>query len=400
VQYDPRVPLSGITILDLTRVLSGPYCTMMLGDLGARVIKIERPGRGDDTRTWGPPFLGGESTYYLSVNRNKESLSLDFGTPQGGALLERLLARADVLVENFRPGTLAKYGFDAARVTDRFPRLVYCSISGYGQTGPRRAEAGYDAIIQAEGGLMSLTGEPDGTPFRLGLPIADLVAGLYAAQGITAALLERERSGKGAVVDVSLLESVASLLTYQAVASLATGEVPQRHGNGHPSIVPYDTFATSDGPLMVAVGNDEQWHRFCEAAGVTAIADDPRFATNPDRVRHRGALIPILERTFRTRGREEWMEMLRRAHVPCGSVRDVIELLADPQLAARDMVATLRHPTAGAVRAVGSPIRLSAASRRDHAAPPRLGEHTDAILSHDLGLDGNEVRGLREQRVV
>ena len=396
----PRVPLSGITVIDLTRVLSGPYCTMMLGDLGARVIKVERPGRGDDTRAWGPPFLGGESTYYLSVNRNKESLSLDFGTPEGGALLERLLARADVLVENFTPGTLAKYGFDAERVTARFPRLVYCSISGYGQTGPRRAEAGYDAVIQAEGGLMSLTGEPDGAPFRLGLPIADMVAGLCAAQGITAALLARERSGKGCVVDIALLDSVAALLTYQAVANLATGDVPRRHGNGHPSIVPYDTFATADGPLMIAVGNDDQWRRLCDAAGLLALAEDTRFATNPDRVRHRDVLIPALARTFLTRGRDEWTDILRRANVPCGGVRDVAEALADPQLLSRDMIQMLRHPAAGAVRMVGSPIRMSSASRRDHASPPALGEHTDAILRLDLGLSGDDRRRLQEQRVV
>jgi formyl-CoA transferase/CoA:oxalate CoA-transferase len=400
VQYHARVPLTGTTVIDLTRVLSGPYCTMILGDLGARVIKIERPVRGDDTRAWGPPFLDGESSYYLSVNRNKESLALDFQTTDGRAVLEGLLARADVLVENFTPGTLAPYGLDAASVAARFPRLVYCSISGYGQTGPRRAEGGYDAVIQAEGGLMSLTGAPDGPPFRLGLPIADMVAGMYAAQGITAALLARERSGQGAIVDVALLDSVAALLTYQAVASLATGEVAGRWGNGHPSIVPYDTFETADGPLTIAVGNDEQWRRFCEAAELAALAEDARFATNPGRVRHRDVLVPILARTFRARGRTAWIELLRRAKVPCGEVRDVGEALADPQLAARGLIATLRHPAGGAVRMVDSPIRLSSARRRVHTPPPRLGEHTEAILTHDLGLSGDEVRSLREQRVV
>jgi formyl-CoA transferase len=398
VQYHARVPLTGITVVDLTRVMSGPYCTMMLGDLGARVIKIERPGRGDDTRAWGPPFLGGESTYYLSVNRNKESLALDFATTGGRAILERLLSRADVLVENFTPGTLARHGLDAERVAARFPRLVYCSISGYGQTGPRRAEAGYDAVIQAEGGLMSLTGAPGGPPFRLGLPIADMVAGMYAAQGIAAALLARERSGKGAIVDIALLDSVAALLTYQAMASLATGEVPRRCGNGHPSIVPYDTFETADGPLTIAVGNDDQWRRFCEAAELTALAEDARFATNPERARHRDTLVPMLARTFRARGRAAWMDVLRRATVPCGEVRDVAEALADPQLAARGLIASMRHPTAGAVRMVDSPIRLSNARR--HAPPPVLGEHTEAILTNDLGLSGDEVRSLREQRVV
>ena len=400
MQYDAPVPLSGTTVIDLTRVLSGPYCTMVLGDLGARVIKVERPGRGDDTRAWGPPFLHGESAYYLSVNRNKQSLSLDFATAEGRAILERLLAGADVLVENFTPGTLAKYALDAAQVTARFPHLVYCSISGYGQTGPRSGEAGYDAVIQAEGGLMSLTGAPDGSPFRLGLPIADMVAGLYAAQGITAALFARQQSGRGSIVDISLLDAVTSLLTYQAVASLASGKVPLRYGNGHPSIVPYDTFATADGPVMIAVGNDEQWRRFCEAAGVPALAEDDRFATNPARVRHRALLTPVLDRLFRERRRREWMELLRRANVPCGGVRDVAEALADTQLAAREMIHSVPHPAAGTVRMVGSPIRLSAGVPREYTAPPGLGEHTETILSHDLGLSGDAVRNLREERVI
>ena len=399
LQYHARVPLSGITVIDLTRVLSGPYCTMILADLGARVIKIERPGRGDDTRAWGPPFLDGESAYYLSVNRNKESLSLDFGTPEGRAILERLLGRADVLVENFTPGTLARYELDAERVAVRYPRLVYCSISGYGQTGPRRTEAGYDAVIQAQGGLMSVTGAPDGPSFRLGLPIADIVAGMYAAQGITAALFAREGSGTGSVLDIALLDSVAALLTYHAVASLTKGDAPRRYGNGHPSIVPYDTFAAADGPLMIAVGNDDQWRRLCEASGLSALADDPRFATNPERVRNRDALVPILEHTLSARTRAAWVEALRRARVPCGEVRTVADALADRQLAARESIATVRHPSAGAVRMVDSPIRRPG-TRVEHAPPPTLGEHTDAILTTELGLEVHDVRQLRERRVI
>ena len=395
-----RVPLSGITVIDLTRVMAGPYCTMILGDLGARVIKIERPGRGDDTRAWGPPFFDGESAYFLSVNRNKESLSLDFQTPDGCAILERMVARSDVLVENFRPGTLARYGLDAETLTRRFPRLVYCSISGYGQTGPRRSEPGYDAVIQAEGGLMSLTGEPDGTPFRLGLPIADMVAGLYAAQGITAGLVARTRSGRGTVVDIAMLDAAASLLTYQAVAGLATGASPKRYGNGHGSIVPYDTFRASDGPFMVAVGNDDQWRRFCEAAGLSALAHDERFATNPARVRHRDALIPILERTFLMRDRAEWTAVLRRAGVPCGGVRDVVEALADPHLAARGTITSVRHPAAGTVRMVDSPIRFSEIRPSRLDAPPMAGAHTESILTGELGLRADDVQALRQRQVI
>jgi crotonobetainyl-CoA:carnitine CoA-transferase CaiB-like acyl-CoA transferase len=394
------VTLAGITVLDLTRVLSGPYCTMILGDLGARVIKIERPGRGDDTRAWGPPFVGGESTYFLSINRNKESLSLDFQHPDGRAILERLIARADVLVENFRPGTLAPYGLDYTSLAVRYPRLIYCSISGYGQTGPRSHLAGYDAVVQAEGGLMSITGAPDGPPYRLGLPITDMVAGLFAAQGITAALLARTASGTGQSVDISMLDSVAALLTYQASAYFATGTPPARFGNGHVSIVPYDTFRARDGELMIAVGNDDQWRRLCAAVGLDELALDERFATNPDRVRHRDALVPMLEQAFQARDRAEWTTILGRAGVPCGEVRHVGEALADRQLEARGMIASVQHQTAGTVRMVNSPINLSGESRRAPSPPPVLGEQTEAILTRDLGLTADEVRGLKEKHVV
>ena len=394
------MPLSGITIIDLTRVLSGPFCTMVLADLGSRVIKVERPGTGDDTRAWGPPFAGGESTYFLSVNRNKESLSLDFRRPEGRTILERLLATADVIVENFRPGTLARYGLDYPAVANRLPHLIYCSISGYGQTGPRRGEPGYDAVIQAEGGLMSITGDPDGPPFRLGLAISDMVAGLFAAQGITAALFERARTGRGRHVDVALLDSVAALLTHQASAFFATGTAPPRFGNGHQSIVPYDTFMTSDGPLMLAVGNDDQWRRFCTAAGLADLADDPRFRTNPDRVRHRDALQPVLEKTFRARPCAEWATMLKATGVPCGPVRNIAEALADPQLEARAMIAAVPHATAGVVRQVGNPIVYAGTPRRTPAPAPSLGEHTATLLMTELGLSAEDVRDLRARDVI
>ena len=393
-------PLSGIIVLDLTRVLSGPYCTMMLGDLGARVIKVERPGRGDDTRAWGPPFVGGESAYFLSINRNKESLTLDFQQAEGRAILEQLVARADVLVENFRPGTLERYGLDYPALAARFPRLVYCSISGYGQTGPRRTTAGYDAVVQAEGGLMSVTGAPDGPPYRLGLPIADMVAGMFAAQGITAALFERERTGRGQQVDVSMLDSVAALLIYQASGYFATGTPAGRFGNGHPSIVPYDTYEARDGQLMLAVGNDDQWRRFCTAAGLDDLAADPRFATNPERVRHRATLQPRLEQAFLARDRAEWIALLGAAGVPCGEVRSVAEALADPQLAARGMVAAVAHPAAGTVRLVDNPIMLPAAPRAAVTPPPTLGQHTDAILVTELGLSPDAVHDLRTRDVI
>jgi crotonobetainyl-CoA:carnitine CoA-transferase CaiB-like acyl-CoA transferase len=334
-------PLDGITVLDLTRVLSGPYCTMVLGDLGARVLKVEHPGRGDDTRHWGPPFVSGESTYFLSINRNKESVAVDFKTEEGRGVVHALAARADVIVENFRPGTLARVGLDAATLTARHPRLVYCSISGYGQTGPRRDEPGYDAVIQAEGGLMSITGAPDGPPYRLGVAITDIVTGLFAAQGILAALFVRERRGRGQTLDIGMLDATAALLTYQAAIRFATGQSPPRLGNRHPNIVPYETFDVADGDLVIAVGNDEIWRRFVEAIDLGALAGDPRFATNSGRVTHYEALKPELDRALGRRTRADWTERFTQARVPCGSVRDVAEVLDDPQLAARGMIETL-----------------------------------------------------------
>ena len=273
-------PLEGITVLDLTRVLSGPYCTMLLADMGARVIKVEQPGKGDDTRAWGPPFLGGESAYFLSINRNKESVTLDFKHPDGRAILDRLIAKSDVLVENFRPGTLTRLGLDYDAVAAQHPRLIYCSISGFGQTGPRRNEPGYDAVMQAEGGLMSITGAPEGSPFRLGVAIVDIVSGMFAAYGVAMAVIARERTGRGQQVDLAMLDSVAALLTYQAGNYFATDRVPARLGNRHPSIAPYETFTASDGDFVLAIGNDEQWRRFCAVAG---LPEDERFATNRQR---------------------------------------------------------------------------------------------------------------------
>ncbi|MFO7695212.1 MAG: CoA transferase [Vicinamibacterales bacterium] len=393
-------PLDGITVVDLTRVLSGPYCTMLLADMGARVIKIERPGAGDDTRAWGPPFVNGESSYFLSINRNKESVALDFKEPRGRAILDGLVARADVVVENFHPGTLDALGLGYAQLAGRHPRLIYCSITGFGATGPLRHRPGYDAVVQAEGGLMSLTGPGGGDPYRLGVAIADIAAGMFASQGIALALLARERSGKGQFVDIGMLDSVASLLTYQAGIYFTTGRTPTRMGNRHPSIAPYDTVAAEDGTLVLAVGNDVQWRTFCRIAGLASLADDERFVTNAARVEHYDELKPTIARVMRTRSRQEWIDRLVPAGVPCAAVRGLDEVLADPQLAARDMIRSVPHPTAGPVKVLGVPIKLSATPGTVDHPPPRLGEHTAPVLQHLLGLAPEEIARLSGDGVI
>ena len=392
-------PLAGFTVLDLTRVLSGPYCTMVLGDLGARIIKVEQPGKGDDTRAWGPPFLGEESAYFLSINRNKESVTLDYKPAAGRKVLAALIAKADVLVENFRPGTLERAGFGWDAVHQEFPRLVYASIAGYGQTGPRKDEAGYDAVMQAEGGLMSVTGDADRPGYRLGVAITDMVAGLYCSQGITAALLARERSGEGQRVDIGMLDTTAALLTYQAANWFATGQTPQRRGNRHATIAPYETFTTADGEIVVAVGNDDLWKRFCPAVGLPELAANPRFATNRDRMANYDDMRPPIDRVFRTATNAEWIARLNAAGVANGEVRDIGQMLNDPQLAAREMVQTMMHPTVGAIRVVGAPIKLSATPASLRTPPPVLGQHTDAVLA-ELGYAAGEIAALRATRVV
>ena len=392
-------PLQGTTVIDFTRVLSGPYCTMVLADLGARVIKIEHPVRGDDTRHWGPPFVATESAYFLSINRNKESLTLDFKQPEGQAILDRLLATADVLVENFRPGTLEAASLGPATLTERFPRLIYCSISGYGQTGPRRNEPGYDAVMQAEGGLMSITGERDGPPYRLGVAITDIVSGLFAAQGVLAALVARERTGRGQQVDIGMLDATAALLTYQAGNYFVSGEVPARMGNRHPTIVPYESFETADGDLVIAGGNDEIWRSLCRAMELDHVAEDPKFKTNRDRVQHYEELRPLLDRTLRGRSRAEWVQRLAAAGVPCGSVREISEVLDDPQIAARQMVAELEHPTVGRARVIASPVKLSETPPSVRTPPPVLGQHTDIVLE-ELGYDSESRAALKAAGVI
>ncbi|HEX2340889.1 MAG TPA: CaiB/BaiF CoA-transferase family protein [Vicinamibacterales bacterium] len=396
---DPKGPLAGTVVVDFTRVLSGPYCTMLLADMGARVIKVEQPGKGDDTRAWGPPFVRGESAYFLSINRNKESITLDLKRRDAREVLDRLLAKADVLVENFRPGTMDRMGLGYQRVSAAHPRLVYCAISGFGQTGPRRDLPGYDAVVQAEGGLMSITGDADGPPYRLGVAISDIVAGIFASHGIVLALLARERTGRGQLVDIAMLDATAALLTYQAGIFFATGNSPGRLGNRHPTIAPYETFTASDGDFVIAVGNDEQWRRFCGAIGLDDLGRDARFATNSDRVTRYDELRPLLAARLLERPRAAWLEALTAAGVPCGSVRSVGEVLADPQLAARDMIAHLDHAAAGAIRTLGVPIKLSNTPGGVRTPPPRLGEHTDAVL-RDLGFPEEEIGRLRAAGTV
>ncbi len=393
-------PLAGIRVVDLTRVLSGPYCTMMLADMGARVVKIEQPGRGDETRAWGPPFQGGESAYFLSINRTKESVALDFKHPAGRRLLDALIASADVLVENFRPGTLDRLGLGYNELAQRHPGLVYCSVSGFGQTGPKREMPGYDMVLQAEGGLMSITGPGDGPACRLGVAVADILAGLLACHGIVLALYAKQRSGKGQQVDVAMFDSVVSLLSYQAALCLATGVAPRRMGNEHPTIVPYDSFEAADGSFVLAVGNDDQWRRACGTIGLEALADDERFATNPARVEHRTELTARLAAVFRTRPRDAWIAELGRAGVPCGAVRDIAGVLADPQVGVRNMLEAIEHPTAGLVRLLGLPVKLTDTPGSVRLPPPLLGQHTRRVLEEDLRLQAAEIDALEREGVI
>jgi crotonobetainyl-CoA:carnitine CoA-transferase CaiB-like acyl-CoA transferase len=393
-------PLEGIRVIDLTRVLAGPYCTQALADAGADVVKVEEPGRGDDTRGWGPPFLNGESAYFLSVNRGKRGLTLNLKHERGRAILWRLLEGADVLIENFRPGALDRLGFSWDELRRRLPRLVYASISGYGPDGPWGGRPGYDAVVQGEGGLMSVTGPEGGDPCKVGASVADVVAGMTAFQGILLALLRRERTGEGARVDVSLLESLLSILTYQASAHLLAGEEPRRLGNRHPSLAPYETFAAADGHVIVGVGSEPLWRAFCDALGRHELSADPRFATNRLRVESYGALRAELAPLLAARPVAHWLERFEAAGVPCGRVRSVPEALEGPQVAARGLLLELAHPRAGRSRYVGSPIHLDGAGRGSLRPPPLLGEHTDEVLSERLGLGGEEVAALRRDGIV
>jgi len=407
----PLSPLTHIRVLDLSRVLAGPWCTQNLADLGAEVIKVEKPGSGDDTRAWGPPWLKdaagrdtGESAYYLSCNRGKKSLALDIARPEGQRIVRELAGQCDVLVENFKVGGLAKYGLDWDSLHAINPRLVYCSITGFGQDGPYAARPGYDFIVQGMGGLMSVTGErddaPGGGPQKVGVAVADLFTGMYATVAVLAALTFRERTGQGQHIDLSLLDAQVAMLANQNMNFLTTGEAPERRGNAHPNIVPYQTFATADGHIILAVGNDAQFRRFCALAGCADLADDARFATNRARVADREDLIPLLEPAIRQRTTHAWVEALEAAGVPCGPINRLGEVFGDAQVQHRGLRIDMPHPTAGSVPLVANPMRLSASPVAHALPPPLLGQHTEEILRELLGLPEVELARLRHDKVI
>ncbi|MHB8782215.1 MAG: CaiB/BaiF CoA transferase family protein [Desulfobacteria bacterium] len=387
-------PLEGVRILDLSRVLAGPFCTMILGDLGAEVIKVERPAGGDDTREWGPPFASGESAYYLCVNRNKKSVALDLKSPKGIAAVRALASRSDVVIENFRVGVADKLGLGYDALAEGNPGLVYCSVTGYGQTGPYRDLPGYDFIAQAMSGLMSVTGEPGGEPMKLGVATVDLTTGMYAAVAILAALRRRDSTGVGQRIDLALMDSALSWLANVGENHLVSGEVPGRFGNAHATIVPYQVFRSKDGYLAVGIGNDRQYRKFCEIAGAPELSSDERFSTNPERVRNREALIPLLERVFATRPTAEWIERLWSEGIPAGPINTVDRALEDPNTLAREMVVDMPHPKAGSVRLIGSPMKFSATPVEYRRPPPLLGEHTEEVLRDVLGMPAEAIREL------
>ena len=402
-------PLSGITVIDLTRVLAGPWCTQILGDLGANVIKIEKPGSGDDTRKFAPPFLRdpktgretGESAYFAGANRNKRSLALDIAKPQGQAVLKKLLANADVLVENFKTGTLTRYGLGFEHVKAMNPGLVYCSITGFGQTGPYAQRPGYDFLIQGAGGLMSLTGEPDGEPQKAGVPISDLTAGMYAGVAICAALRHREITGQGQYIDIGMLDTTVAYLSNQGMNYLASGEVPPRLGNAHPNIVPYQVFKTADGHVIVAVGNDEQFKKFCGFAGAPELPNDPLFKSNDLRVRNRQAVLEKLAPVMAAKPSKHWLEGLEKLGIGVGPINNLDQVFADPHVKARDMVVEMPHKAAGGAKVplLASPLKLSATPVSYRHAPPMLGEHTDEVLK-EFGFDDAEIAALKADRVI
>jgi len=392
--------LEGLRVLDLTRILAGPLCAQMLGDMGADVIKVEPPGTGDDTRTWGPPFVNGESAYFLGVNRNKRSLTLNMAVKSGQEILARLVRSSDVLVENFKLGTLEKWGITNGWLEQNAPRVIRCSITGYGSSGPDAALPGYDFILQAESGLMSICGEPEGTPTKYGVAIVDVVTGLYACNAILAALAARERTGRGQHVEVCLYDSGIAMLINVASNYLVTGRDARRFGNGHPSIVPYTTYPTAEGLIAVAVGNDGQFARFAESAGHAEWARDPRFAKNPDRVTNRETLDGLIAQALKGGRSAAWIEKLRAAGVPCGPINSVAEALTDPHTLARDMVRTVKHPTVGDLKMVGIPFRFGGTPGAIRRAPPLLGQHTEEVLGAELGLSAERIAQLRAEKVV
>ncbi len=394
-----KAPLAGIRVLDLTRVLAGPFCAMMLGDMGAEVIKVEEPGKGDDTRSW-PPFVEGESTYFMSVNRNKQSVTLNLKAPEGRKIFQALARKSDVLLENFRPGTMDKLGFGYKALARLNPRLVYCSVSGFGESGPEAHRAGYDLVIQAESGVMDLTGFSDGPPVKVGNSVGDLVAGMSAAHGVVLALLARTRTRRGQKVEISMLDVMAALLTYQAGIYFGTGQRPTRRGNAHPSIVPYEVFRAADAFVVLGVANNSLWIKCCGALGRPELAQDPRFDTEAKRVQSRATLVPLLNEILGTRAAADWVKQFEAVGIPAGLIKSVAEVCESEHLKARGMIVTLPHPRARKVTVMGVPVRLHATPGKAATAPPLIGQHTDAVLRRLVGLGKPAIARLRAQGVV
>lgn len=403
--------LSHIRVLDLSRVLAGPWCAQNLADLGAQVIKVERPGAGDDTRHWGPPFAKDpngqdttESAYYISINRNKKSITLDISTPEGQAIVRDLVKTSDVVIENYKVGQLAKYGLDYLSLCAIKPNLIYCSITGFGQSGPYQQRPGYDFILQGMGGFMSITGEadhlPGGGPQKAGVAIVDLFTGMYASSAILAAVIHRDRSGEGQYIDMALLDTQVAMLANISSNYLCSGVSPHRWGNAHPNVVPYQTFQTSDSWIIVAVGNDSQFRNFVKAGNREALADDPRFATNPARIEHRAALIPLLAEMVKEKTKAQWITLLEAAGVPCGPINNLQEVFENEQVIARGIEMHVPHPTAGTMKLVASPMRLSKTPVEVRMPPPLLGQHTDEVLRDELGMSASQINELHQRGIV
>jgi formyl-CoA transferase len=396
----PELSLSGYRVLDLSRILAGPYCTMILGDQGADVIKVERPGTGDDTRTWGPPFVGGESAYYLCCNRNKRSIAVDLKNPRGVELVQELAVASDVLVENFTPGLMKGFGLDYETLRELNPRLVYCSVTAYGQDGPYRDRPGYDMVLSAVGGLMWITGERDGNPCKVGVAITDVLTGVYASGAITAALLWRERSGRGQYLDCSLLDAQVSALANIASNYLVAGQEATRWGTAHESIIPYQVFRTKDRPIAIAVANQKLWIKFCGLIEKREWLQDPRFESNPKRVENREALLPLIDEVMAGKTCDEWMEIFVEAAIPCGPVNNMQHLFDDPQVRHRNMIAEVPHPAIGTLRLAGIPIKYSETPGTIRHHPPLLGEHTGEVLTDVLGYSPDKIETLRKERAI
>lgn len=396
---DP-LPLAGIRVLDLSRIIAGPYCSMVLGDMGADVIKVEQPGVGDDSRTWGPPFVEGESAYFFCLNRNKRSVTLDFKASRGKEVLKALAVKSDILLENFRPGTLDRLGLGYDVLGEVNRRLIYCAVSGFGNTGPGRDRAGYDVIVQAVGGLMSFTGEEGGGPVKVGVALTDITTALHAHGAILAALWERERTGRGRRIDLSLLETQVATLINIGSSFLNGAELPRRWGTAHVNIVPYQAFRTKDGMMIIGAGNDRLWEKLCEVLGMAEVGRDPRFATNEKRVAHRAEIVRMIEDRLAARTTREWDEAIGKAGIPCGPINDLEQVFADAQVRHLGMVETVHHPKAGPIRIVRSPVSLDGSPLPMRLPPPTLGQHTDEVLRQLLGFSEEEVSALREQGVV